>query len=163
MLPRLVLIGPHWLVFSYPTDTYAHTHTRKHAHLQKSFDRQIHKPGLSCSFYWACPPAEDRKHCSGIDWLSVCGVIALLILFWKYILFPLLHQETDAVMKGSSVINEYLPLWGWILRGYIIDSHTEWFSGSPYTELSYILHLEWNVHHQTSNSLKCFLLTSWDI
>lgn len=79
-------------------------------------------PVLSCSFYRAIPPAEDRKHCSGIDWLSACGVIALLILDWKYIFFPLLLWKTDAVMRGSRVINELLPLWGWLHRGCNNDS-----------------------------------------
>lgn len=32
--------------------------------------------GLSCSFYWASPPIDDRRHCSGIDWLSPCRQIS---------------------------------------------------------------------------------------
>lgn len=120
----------------------------------------IHRRALTAGFTYLVylahfighpPPTEDRKHCSGIDWLSECGVIALLILHWKYIFPPLLLWETDAVMRRSRVINEPLPLWGWIHRACNIDSRIEWFIGSPDTELENIIHLQWSMHNRTSN------------
>lgn len=56
-------------------------------------------------FYRASLPAEDRKHCSGIDWLSPCGVIALLILRGKCMIFPLQHLETDAVLRECRTVS----------------------------------------------------------
>ncbi len=58
-------------------------------------------PGLSCSFYRASPPTEDRKHCSGIDWLSACEVIALLILHWKYIFSPFCFERLMQWWEGA--------------------------------------------------------------
>lgn len=42
----------------------------------------------------------------------------------------------------------------WMHDGCIIDSHPEWLSGSPDTELGYIILLQWSMHHQNVQSCK---------
>lgn len=116
-------------------------------------------PGFSCSFYRVSPFNWIQKTLKW-NWLVVSIQSNSSAPFaLKIHISPLLLWETDAVMEGGRLINELLPLWEWMHRGCNIDSHTEWFSGSPDTESRYSILLQWGVPHQTSNPVIGFMAT----